>query len=113
VLVMEPAASWVDGIGLAVSVSQPLKSLATVGGGGNSVFRFLGISASEHIIAPRDATATPIWMVVKGADELGRMLNTASFGTNRKVVGSIGFEPSGLVQVSLRENPLFGGQADQ
>jgi hypothetical protein len=44
-------------------------------------FLFLGISASEHIIAP-EATlgATPIWMVVKGDDGLGRMLNTASFG---------------------------------
>jgi len=59
-------------------------------------FRLLGIYASEHIIAPRDATlgATPIWMVVKGGDGLGRMLNTASFETNRKVVGSTGFEPA-------------------
>ena len=34
--------------------------------------------------------ATPIWMVVRGDDRLGRMLNTASFGTNRKVVKSTG-----------------------
>jgi len=33
-------------------------------------FRFLGISASEHIIAPRDATATPIWMAVKGDEAI-------------------------------------------
>ena len=49
-------------------------------------FRFLGISASEHIIEPRDATlsATPLWMVVRGDNGLGRMLKTASFRNKSK-----------------------------